>query len=95
MVKIFWEFLVFDQIFLSPQVKQSVIISNKHAIYQLRKDIEILKSKEISIKYHNFMQLWPHAQPSLQKENFLNTCNEDFWKIESEPFPQCPIPHKI
>ena len=26
---------MFDQIFLSPQVKQSVIISNEHGIYEL------------------------------------------------------------
>ena len=32
---IFLDFLVFDQIFLSSQVKQSVIISNKPGIYEL------------------------------------------------------------
>ena len=32
---IFWDFLVLYEIFLSPQVKQSVIISNKHSIYEL------------------------------------------------------------
>ena len=35
MVIIFWDFLMFDQIFLSPQVKRSVIISNKHGINKL------------------------------------------------------------
>ena len=35
MVIIFWDVLMFDQIFLSPQMKRSVIISNKHHIYQL------------------------------------------------------------
>ena len=35
MVIIFWEILVFYQIFLSPQLKRSVIISNKHGIYKL------------------------------------------------------------
>ena len=30
-----WEHLMFDQIFLSPQVKQSVIINNKHGISEL------------------------------------------------------------
>ena len=34
-VIIFWDFLMFDQIFLSPQVQQSVIISNKSVIYEL------------------------------------------------------------
>ena len=31
----FWDFLMVEQIFLSPQVKRSVIISNKHGIYEL------------------------------------------------------------
>ena len=35
MVMIFCDFLMFDQIFLLPQVKRSVIISNKHGIYEL------------------------------------------------------------
>ena len=35
MVIIFWEILVFYQIFLSPEVKRSEIISNKHGIYEL------------------------------------------------------------
>ena len=30
----FWEFLLLFQIFFSPQAKQSVIISNKHGIYE-------------------------------------------------------------
>ena len=32
---IFWDFLILYQIFFSQQVKQSVIISNKHGIYEL------------------------------------------------------------
>ena len=35
MAIIFWDFLVFYQILLSPQVKQNVIITNKHVIYKL------------------------------------------------------------
>ena len=35
LVIIFWDFLMFYQIFLSPQVKRIVIISNKHGIYEL------------------------------------------------------------
>ena len=35
MVIMFWDFLIFWQIHLSPKVKRSVIISNKHRIYQL------------------------------------------------------------
>ena len=32
---IFRDFLILYQVFFSPQVKQSVIISNKHGIYEL------------------------------------------------------------
>ena len=35
MVIKFWDVLLFDQIFLSPKVKENVIISNKHGIYEL------------------------------------------------------------
>ena len=35
LVIIFCDFLMFYQIFLSPQVKRIVIISNKHGIYEL------------------------------------------------------------
>ena len=30
-----WDFLMFWQIFFSPQVKWSAVVSNKHAIYEL------------------------------------------------------------
>ena len=30
---------MFDQIFFSPQVKRSVIISNRHGIYELPKEL--------------------------------------------------------
>ena len=32
---IFWDILKFYEILFSPQVKRSVIISNKHGIYEL------------------------------------------------------------
>ena len=35
MNKIFWDFLLLYEIFFSPQVKRSVIISNKHGVYEL------------------------------------------------------------
>ena len=35
MVIIFWDILMFDEIFLSPQVRRNVIISNKHGMYEL------------------------------------------------------------
>ena len=35
----FWDFLMFYQIFLSPQVKQSGIFSDKHGIYEMRQEL--------------------------------------------------------
>ena len=36
----FWEFLLLYQIFFSPQAKQSVIISNKHGIYESSHELQ-------------------------------------------------------
>ena len=35
------DILMFDKIFVSPQVKRIVIISNKHGIYELPNDLRI------------------------------------------------------
>ena len=35
MVLIFWDFLMFHQIFLEQQIKSSLIIRNKHGIFDL------------------------------------------------------------
>ena len=39
LVIIFWDLLMFYQIFLSPQVKRIVIITNKYSIYQLPNEL--------------------------------------------------------
>ena len=46
---IFWDFLILYQNLFSPQVKRSVIISNKHGTYELPNDLrsyEIGKDQE-------------------------------------------------
>ena len=54
---------VFDQIFLSSEVKRSMIISNKHGIYELLhaflKDLgfKILGNQKVSGKSQNFTEL--------------------------------------
>ena len=54
---------MFDQIFVSHQVKRSVIISNKHGIFKLPQELlnylrlRILGHLEISTKSQNFMEL--------------------------------------
>ena len=52
MVIIFRDFLMFYQIFLLQQMKQSVIVNNKHGIYELPNDLrlKILGNCKISEK---------------------------------------------
>ena len=60
---IFWEFLMFYQNFLSPQVKQSLIISNKQDVYDLPHNLlndlrlRILGNKEKSGESPNLLEL--------------------------------------
>ena len=63
MVIIVWDYLMLHQIFLSPQMKLRVIISNKHGIFVLLYDlpnnlrIRTLENWEISIKSEKFIEL--------------------------------------
>ena len=51
---IFGDFKIFNQIFLSPNTKKSVIIGNKHGIYELPHGSS---NELISGKYQNFIEL--------------------------------------
>ena len=59
---IVWDFLMFYQISLSPQVKQCVIIAYKHGIYELPHELpsdlrlRILGNQEISGKCLNLIK---------------------------------------
>ena len=59
---IFWDFSMFYQIFLSPQVKRWAIITYKHGIYELPRDLpndlrlRILGNYEISGMCINFIK---------------------------------------
>ena len=59
---ILWDFLIIYLILLSPQVKQSVIISNKRGIYELPHEmpndlrLRILRNKEKPGKPHNSLE---------------------------------------
>ena len=51
---------MFDQIFISKQVKRSMIISNKHGTYELLYELpnnQILGNYEILEKSQNFIEL--------------------------------------
>ena len=53
---------MFDQIFTSPQLKQSVIISNKHSIHELPQELpndlrlRILGNLELARIFQNFIE---------------------------------------
>ena len=54
---IFCDFLVLYQFLFSPQVKRSVIISNKHGIYELPHELlKDLRNWERSGKSENFIE---------------------------------------
>ena len=75
---ILWNFLMFYQIFLSPQVKRSAIISNKQVVYKLPHKLSnnfrlrILGNKEKSGESPNLLELQTSAQSYCQNENFFN-----------------------
>ena len=60
---ILWGILSFYQLFLSPEVKQSVIISNKQGVYEMLHELpndlrlSILGNMEISGKSQNLLEL--------------------------------------
>ena len=49
---IFWDFLMFHQIFLSPQVKRCAIITYKHGIYELPHELtKVLRLRSCQTTY--------------------------------------------
>ena len=53
----FLDFLMFYKIFLSPQVKRIMIISNKHGIYELLKNLKKSRNQEKSVKSQNLLEI--------------------------------------
>ena len=68
---IFWEFLIVEQIFLSPQVKHStIILFVKNWYLQVASG---LKNYKILGKSQNFIELLPSAYSSFQNKHFVST----------------------
>ena len=63
MVLTFWDFLIFHQFFILPQVKWSVFIGNKNDIYKMSYKLQsnlrfrILGNWEVLEKSQDFMEL--------------------------------------
>ena len=70
---------MFDQIWSSPQVKQWMIISSKHGIYELPHELPNdlglwnWRNQEILEMGLNFIERLPGVQPQCQNKNFVNT----------------------
>ena len=92
---IFWGFLMFYQIFLSPQAKWYAIITYRHGIYELSLELHndlrhrISGNWEISKKCLNFIEWQTNVQSFCQNENFVNT-SETFLKNRNKTFPVVP-----
>ena len=86
---IFWDFLMFYQILLSPQMKRCAIITYKHGIYELPHDsrLRYLGNMRKVSKTHRMIAQRPVPR---QNENFANT-SKKLWKTEIKLFPQCTI----
>ena len=90
---------MFYQIFFSPQVKRSPIISNKHGIYELphelKNDIKlrILGNKEISEKSQN-LQNNGLISSYPGKIKILLKLATNSWKSEIKLFPYWAISHE-
>ena len=69
---------MFNQSFLSPQVKQCAIIAYKRRISELPQELpnnlrlKFLGNSEISGKCLNPIEWYPSVQPPRQIKNFLN-----------------------
>ena len=83
MVIIVWDFLTFDQIFLSLKMKGSVIISNKHGIFELPHEFSNnLRLRKISKIYRVI------AQGSVYlTNNFFSNARKKLPKNRNWTFP--------
>ena len=99
-VIIFWDFLIFCQIFLSPQVKRGEIISIKNSICKLPHELlndlrlRIVGNQEISRKSKNCTKLKSSPYYSSKNENFVNT-SEKLLKTKYWTFPVVRFLHEI
>ena len=96
--KIFWDLLLFYQIFLSPKVKQCPIIFYKHGTCELPNELlndlrfRILGKQELWWQILNFIELQPSAQSFYQNESFVNT-RRNLLKKKKLTFSRCVLFH--
>ena len=71
---------MFQEILLSPQVKRSAIISNKHGICESPNDPRLQENLKTSSNYSLVSSL-------TRKRKILSMLVQNCRKIEAEPFP--------
>ena len=95
---IFWDFLILYQISLSPQVKRSVFISNKHDIYELPQelpnDLKLIRKLGKITKISKLYRVITHCLVLPPKLKIFLKLAESCWKIEIKAFLHCAIPHE-
>ena len=70
MIFIFWDFLMFCQIFLSPQVKRLAIITYKHSIYELTHELpNDLRLRMLDVKPHGIFAAGGAFVPTQEKKD--------------------------
>ena len=91
MIITFWDFLMFDQIFLSLRVKPSEIISSHHGIHDLPlKLLNDLRSLKITNYQENHKTSYNYSLVSSSyNENFVNT-SKKLLKNRTWTFPVVP-----
>ena len=82
------------EIFFSPQVKQSVVVSNKHGIYELphetRNNVRLRKDQE-NLKTSYSFNLLPSLSP---KPRIFLMLAKNCWKIEMKVSPYRAISYE-
>ena len=76
---------MFDKIFFSPQEKRSVIISNKHGIYELTHELP----KDLRLKLLRFLKLY-----LLDHDYYLTLPCSNLIRPELAPPPHPPQPRE-
>ena len=90
--KYFWDFSMFYQIFLSPQVKWCAIITYKHGIYELPNDLRLRKLGNIKklSKIHRIIAHRQLPQPKWKPHQYHKKAPEK-WKT-NPPAPAARHP---
>ena len=89
---IFWDSLIFYQIFLSPQVKRCAIITYKHGRYELPHELPNDLGKVGNIRKRSRLHSLVPSLPTKMK--LLLILGKKYQKIATKLFLKCAISHE-